>query len=54
MTKWHALIALRPIRELSILVGAVMGTRLLAEGDAPRRLVAALVMVLGILTLAVN
>lgn len=43
-----------PIRELSILVGAVMGTRLLAEEDAPRRLVAALVIVLGILTLAVN
>jgi drug/metabolite transporter (DMT)-like permease len=43
-----------PIRELSILVGVVMGHRLLAEGEATRRLVAASIMILGILTLALN
>ena len=43
-----------PIRELSILVGAVMGHRLLAEEGATRRLAAASLMVLGILMLALN
>ncbi len=43
-----------PIREISILFGAVMGTRLLSEGDASRRLVGAFVMILGVVTLAVN
>lgn len=43
-----------PIRELSILVGAVLGTRLLSEKDAPRRVFAAGVMLLGVVTLAFN
>jgi drug/metabolite transporter (DMT)-like permease len=43
-----------PAREISILVGTVMGTRLLAEPDAPRRLVAAGAMVLGVAALAVG
>lgn len=43
-----------PIRELSILVSVVMGHRLLAEGEATRRLAAASVMLVGIVTLALH
>ena len=43
-----------PAREVSILIGAAMGTRLLSEGDAPRRLVAAGAMVLGVVALALG
>lgn len=43
-----------PAREISILLAAFMGTRLLAEGDAGRRLAAAAAMVAGIICLAVG
>lgn len=43
-----------PAREISILIGTAMGTRLLAEGDAGRRMVAAAAMVLGVVGLAVG
>jgi drug/metabolite transporter (DMT)-like permease len=43
-----------PAREISILIGTAMGTRLLAEGDGGRRLVAACAMVLGVVALAVG
>jgi drug/metabolite transporter (DMT)-like permease len=43
-----------PAREISILIGTAMGTRLLAEGDGPRRLVAASAMVLGVVALALG
>lgn len=43
-----------PAREISILIGTAMGARLLAEGDAPRRLAAAGAMVLGIVGLAIG
>ena len=43
-----------PAREISILIGTAMGTRLLAEGDGQRRLVAASAMVLGVVALAVG
>ena len=43
-----------PAREISILIGAVMGTRLLGEGDAPRRLAGAGAMVLGVVALALG
>ena len=43
-----------PAREVSILVAALMGTQLLAEGDAERRLAAAAAMVAGIICLAVG
>lgn len=43
-----------PAREISILIGTVMGARLLAEDDAGRRLVAAVAMVMGIIGLAVG
>ena len=43
-----------PAREISILVAAIMGTQLLAEGDAARRLAAAAAMVAGIVCLAVG
>jgi len=43
-----------PAREVSILVAALMGTQLLAEGDTGRRLAAAGAMVGGILCLALG
>jgi drug/metabolite transporter (DMT)-like permease len=43
-----------PAREVSILIGAVMGSRLLAEGDAQRRLPAAAAIVAGVIALAVG
>lgn len=43
-----------PAREISILIGTVMGARLLAEGDAKRRLAAAGAMVLGLIGLAIG
>ena len=43
-----------PAREVSILIGAVMGTRLLAEGDARRRLPGAAAIVAGVLALALG
>lgn len=43
-----------PAREISILIGTAMGTRLLAEGDAGRRFVAACAMVLGVVALAIG
>lgn len=43
-----------PAREISILIGTIMGARLLSEGDTPRRLAAAAAMVLGVIALAVG
>jgi len=43
-----------PAREVSILVAALMGTQLLAEGDVTRRLAAATAMVGGIVCLALG
>jgi drug/metabolite transporter (DMT)-like permease len=43
-----------PAREISILIGTAMGTRLLAEGDAGRRFVAACAMMLGVVALAIG
>ncbi len=43
-----------PAREISILIGATMGTRLLSEGDSTRRLIAAAAMVFGIIALALG
>lgn len=43
-----------PAREISILIGVVMGSRLLAEGHGPRRLIAAGAMVVGVIGLAVT
>ena len=43
-----------PAREVSILVAALMGTQLLAEGDVPRRLAAAAAMVVGVTCLALG
>ncbi len=43
-----------PAREMSILIGTLMGTRLLLEGGESRRVVAALMMVGGIIALAVG
>jgi len=43
-----------PAREISILIGTVMGARLLSEGDSTRRLIAAGAMVLGVIALALG
>lgn len=43
-----------PAREVSILIGTAMGTRLLAEGDSIRRLGAAAAIVAGVVALAVG
>jgi drug/metabolite transporter (DMT)-like permease len=43
-----------PLREVSILIGAVVGTRYLAEGDVTRRWSAAAVMACGVVLLSVG
>jgi drug/metabolite transporter (DMT)-like permease len=43
-----------PAREISILMGAAMGARLLSEGDSTRRLIAASAMVVGIIALTLG
>jgi drug/metabolite transporter (DMT)-like permease len=43
-----------PAREIAILIGTLMGARLLAEGDARRRIAAASAMVLGIVALTLG
>ena len=43
-----------PAREISILLGAAMGSRLLAEGQTVRRLAAAASIVVGIVALAIS
>ena len=43
-----------PAREISILIGAFFGAKLLKEADAPRRLLAAGGMVIGIIALALG
>ncbi len=43
-----------PAREISILIGAAMGARLLSEGDSTRRLIAAAAMVAGVVALALG
>lgn len=43
-----------PFREISILIGTIMGTRLLSESEARRRLPAALGMVIGVIALALG
>jgi drug/metabolite transporter (DMT)-like permease len=43
-----------PAREISILIGAAMGARLLSEGDSTRRLIAAAAMVVGVVALALG
>ena len=43
-----------PAREIGILVGAIMGTRLLGEPDMARRLAGAAAMVVGVIALALG
>src|SRR5215211_4505217 len=43
-----------PAREISILIGTIMGARLLAEGQVRRRVGAALAIVLGVVALALG
>jgi drug/metabolite transporter (DMT)-like permease len=43
-----------PAREIGILIGTLMGARLLDEGEAKRRLAAAAAMVLGVIALALG
>lgn len=41
-----------PVRELSILIGAIMGTYLLKEGFGRRRIIASVIMTIGIVAVA--
>ncbi len=41
-----------PFREVSVLLGIVLGTRVLAEGETKRRLLAASIIIVGIVALA--
>ena len=43
-----------PVREVSILIGAFMGARLLGEADAGRRLLGAAAIVAGVFALALG
>jgi len=43
-----------PAREISILIGTLIGTSVLAEGNAPRRLTAAFIMVIGLIALTLH
>jgi drug/metabolite transporter (DMT)-like permease len=43
-----------PAREISILFGTIMGTHLLSEGQAGKRIVAAVAMILGLAALALG
>jgi H+/Cl- antiporter ClcA len=43
-----------PAREISIVIGAFFGAKLLNESDAPRRLLAAAGMAAGIIALALG
>lgn len=43
-----------PMREMSILIGTLLGTRLLSEGNGRQRLIAAGIILLGIILLALN
>ncbi len=43
-----------PVREISVLIVVIMGTGLLKEGQVVRRLVAALLIIVGVIGLALN
>ena len=43
-----------PAREVSILIGTVLGTHILSEGQSAQRIVAAATMVLGVVALALG
>ncbi|HEX2618554.1 MAG TPA: EamA family transporter, partial [Phototrophicaceae bacterium] len=43
-----------PLREVSILIGVLMGSRWLSEGDSQRRLVAAGTIVAGVVAIALG
>ena len=46
--------AIAPAREISVLIGVVLGGRLLAEGHLPRRLLAAAAIATGVLAIAIG
>ena len=50
--KTTPVIYVAPMREISILIGTVMGARLLAEGHLRQRLVAASAILLGVVAIA--
>jgi uncharacterized membrane protein len=43
-----------PLREVGVLIGAVLGVRVLSEGNARRRLAAAGAILLGVVALALG
>jgi drug/metabolite transporter (DMT)-like permease len=43
-----------PVREVGVLIGAALGVRVLAEGNARRRMISSAAIVLGVAALAVG
>lgn len=52
--RFSAVSYVAPTREISILIGAFLGARLLSEGESRRRLVAASAMMIGVAALALG
>jgi drug/metabolite transporter (DMT)-like permease len=52
--RFTAISVTAPCREVSVLFGVLLGRRLLGEGSAVRRLIAAAAIVAGIITIAVS
>ncbi len=52
--KYAPLSAVAPARELSMLIGALMGAKLLAEGEMRRRMAGAFLIVIGVAALALG
>ena len=53
-TRFSPVSYVAPAREVGILFGALLGVRVLAEGDGRRRTIGAVAMVLGITALALG
>lgn len=43
-----------PVREISIVIGTLMGTKMLSEGFGARRIIAAATMVIGIIVITIS
>lgn len=50
----HSCQLVAPVREISILIGAVMGAYLLKEGFGARRIIASVIMVIGVVAVALS
>lgn len=53
-TGGHPVSSLTPLRQVSILIGAFLGARMLSESQGKRRLAAAFVMLVGVVSLSIS